>query len=190
MLINDPRLIPQLDMPLIVLSEQKTDFVSFLIDWRTKGSWDHVMLSINQGKFVCQDFGGYHEIPMDGYLKKGGELKFVKLLNSNQEFINAFRKSVLDRLSLPWYRKTYDFLGIFGQAIGQPWIHTPGLEYCSVDVIRHLKNACQYLPLLDRNIIMAIPPESNPQYLDEVICMNPSVFSIYGQWDSDSGVII
>lgn len=188
--IQDPRLIPQTDLPVIILAEKKNDFISFLIDFKTNSSYDHTMLSINQGKVFTQGFSGYHEIPIDGYLKEGGQLKFVKLLNGTEAFNNCFRSSVINRLNSPWYHKCYDFLGIIGQAIGCPWIHTPGLEYCSVDVIRHLKDACCYLPLADRNVILAIPPESSPKDLDMIIRANPQVFSIYGWWESDFGVIV
>lgn len=187
--VQDPRLISQNDLPLIVLSEQKNSFISFIIDWRTKGSFDHAMLSINCGKFACQSFSGYAEVDMKDYFIKGGQLRFIKLVNGNESFNQAFRSSVLSRLASPWYHKMYDFLGIFGQAIGQPWIHTPGLEYCSVDVIRHLKNAAKNLPDHDCQLILSIPAESSPQDLDNIICAHPEVFSIYGEWEGDIDII-
>lgn len=189
-MIYDPREILQKDMPLIVMSNQGNTLIGAIINLRTDGLYDHAMLSVNQGKFVCQSFTGYREIPMDQYLVKGSELKFVKMINGNDSFNAAFKDSVLARLRLPWYKKLYDFLGIFGQAIGQDWIHTPGLEYCSVDVIRHLKNAASGLPATDKELILSIPPETSPQGLDDIISKNPKVFYVYGNYISDQGVVV
>lgn len=188
MLINDPRLILQPDLPLIILSNQPNSLISALIDWRTDGSHCHAMLMIDHGEVVTQGFT-YKTVPIDNYMKKNGEMTFVALVNSNISFKIAFRNSVDDRLKTPWYHKMYDFLGIFGQAIGMPWIHTPGLEYCSVDVIRHLTNACGALPKSDQDVINAIPAQTNPQRFWEIIRNNPDTFAVYGRWSSDEGVI-
>jgi hypothetical protein len=89
-------------------------------------------------------------------------------------------------LARPGLENSYDFLGVAGQLIGrvipgaQNLIHTPGLEYCSVDVIRHLVNACPYLPKSDQLIINAIPRETNPEKLWQIILDNPQTFSVYG----------
>lgn len=180
--IKDPRLILQSEEPTIVLCNQANSFVGWLIDTRTQipglFSLDHAMLSKDQGRFVRQDFTGYHDIPMEDYMIYGSRLYFVTLVNSNPEFIEAFNASVEARLAAKWYEKGYDFLGIFGQIIGQNWIHTPGLRYCSVDVIRHLVNACPKLPKADQLIINNIPPQSNPEFLGEVIVTNPAVFNV------------
>ena len=194
--INDPRLLLQSQEPFIVLCNQ-SDFIGEAIDWRTsiKGMqpFDHAMLSIDQGKLVTQTMGifnAYREIPMEQYMTKGTQLCFVQLVNNSPAFTAAFSKSVQKRLTAPWWRTQYDYLGIFGQAIGQPWIHTPGLEYCSVDVIRHLVNSCPYLPKEDQLVINAIPRESNPEGLWQIIANNPKTFSLYGMYDSSNGVVI
>lgn len=191
--ISDPRQIPQTDCPLIVFSNQLNE-IGWLIDFKTNlpgiPPTDHCMLSRTQGKTVTQGFTGYHEIPIDRYLIKGGNLSFVQLVNSNPEFIQAFNDSVNNRLSSPFWTKWYDFLGIFGQAIGQPWIHTPGLMYCSVDVIRHLVNSCPKLPKLDQIIINNIPPETNPELFRKICIDNPSIFNFKYEWDSKTGVTV
>lgn len=174
-------------MPLIVLCNQTNSPIGWLIDFRTniKGLFplDHAQLSKDQGRFVRQDFTGFHDIPMEDYLIPGGQLYFVELVNSNPEFVAAFRASVEARLQAPFWEKGYDYVGIFGQAIGVPWIHTPGLRFCSVDVIRHLVNACPKLPKEDQLIINNIPPESNPEGFGEIIVSNPKTFNIKYAWD-------
>lgn len=194
--ILDPNLLLQSQEPFLVFCNQK-DFISAAIDWRTniKGilPFDHVMLSINSGKFACQSMGifdAYKEIPMDQYMIKGTQLVFVKLVNNSPDFTSAFTKSVQKRLTSPWWVTQYDYLGILGQAIGQDWIHMPGLEYCSVDVIRHLVNACPYLPKEDQLVINNIPRETNPEALWQIILNNPKTFLIYGIYDSKEGVTV
>lgn len=186
-IINDPRTIPQSDLPLLVLCNTTDDLVASAIDIRTKGTYDHAMVCINSGKFCTQGFT-YSEVPMDGYMKEGVQLKFIKLVNANPSFNLLWRNAVLARLSLPWYKKMYDFLGIFGQAIGQPWIHTPGLDYCSVADIQELKVASVNLPNKDNAIIKSIPNESNPQNIDNIADANPDVMTTYGIYLSDEGV--
>lgn len=195
--IIDPRLLNQTRGPWVILYNNTLDPVAQTIDFRTniKGidPEDHAMLSINTGEFVWESmslWNAYRQGSMDTFMTKGGSLKFVSLVNSNPDFENAFSKSVQQRLARPAIENSYDFLGIFGQAIGQPWIHTPGLEYCSVDVIRHLVNACPYLPKADQLIINTIPRETNPEQLWQIILNNPNIFFVYGQWIPSQGGII
>jgi len=194
--IIDPNTIPQSMEPTIWFCNEN-DFIAEAIDWRTdiKGihPWNHAMLSINQGHFVCQSMGifnAYKQGPMSTYMVKGTQLGCVKLVNNNPQFASAFAKSVQARLTAPWWVTQYDYLGILGQAIGVPEIHTPGLEYCSVDVIRHLVNACPYLPKSDQLVINAIPRETNPEKLWQIILNNPQTFNFYGQWSYTNGIAL
>lgn len=195
--IFDPRTIMQSEEPLMVLCNELNNPIAETIDWRTDipgvEPTDHAMLSRRQAKFVCQTmrvFNAYNEIWMDQYLKRGVSLAFIQLVNSNPDFVAAFNASVDARLNGPWWTKTYDYLGILGQAVGQPWIHTPGLRYCSVDVIRHLVNSCPKLPKTDQKVINNIPPESNPEVLRQIIVQNPSTFNIKFTYNSTTGIIV
>lgn len=187
--ISDPRTIPDGDLPLFVFANNSTDLISFLITWKTKGTWNHAMLAVNKGKFVSQATT-YSEFPMDAYLKKGCRLEFYALVNMTPQASFIAQQYVTTRLSKPWWTKMYDWLGIFGQAIGLPKIHTPGLEYCSVDVTNCLQTIAQYLPDYDKKVINNIPDEINPQDLHDVMVINPSVFKLYGQYEADEGVIV
>ena len=186
--ISDPREIPITDGPFIVLANTTNDIIADAIDIRTNASYDHAMVCIHQGKFCTQGMT-YAEVPMENYMKRGSELKFIKLVNNNPAFSFAFTQAVLARIALPWYKKMYDFLGIFGQAIGCPWIHTPGLMYCSVVDVLLLKSCAVNLPSPDNAIINGIPNESNPQNLDDFFKANPTVFETYGIYLSDEGVV-
>lgn len=189
-MISDPRTIPQADLPLIVFSDVTYGWIAFLIKWRTSGDYDHVMISITKGKFICQDFSGYHEIPMENYLKKGNRLKFFSLVNITPSAIITLNHSINDRLKLSWWKKCYDWLGIIGQALGQEWIHTPGLEYCSEDVVRKLKNISPYLPQQDQTVISNIGNQWNPEQLEIYCQSHPETFKEYGKWEADDGVIV
>lgn len=192
-IFSDPRTIPTIDDPLLVFCNEQ-DWIAEAIDFRTDLAgihpWNHAMVSIASGEFVWQSMGvfnAYKQGPMTEYMKKGTQLGFVQLVNSNPDFVAAFNKSVQKRLTAPWWQTQYDYLGIVGQATGLTWIHTPGLRYCSVDVIRHLVNACPNLPKADQLVINNIPPETNPEALWNIILHNPEVFYIYGMYDSLTG---
>ncbi len=194
--IPDPRLLLQSQEPMWVFCNQN-DFISTAIDWKTNipgiHPWDHAMLTINSGKFVTQTMGifdAYREIPMSAYMKPGTQLAFVQFVNSNPDFVTAFSKSVQKRLTARWWVTMYDYLGIVGQAIDQPWIHTPGLRYCSVDDLRHAVNSCPKLPKEDQMVINSIPSEINPENLWKVVLDNPNTFSVLGYYNFDEGVTV
>ncbi len=93
-------------------------------------------------------------------------------------------------MALPWWRKQYDWLGILGQALHLPWIHTPGLEYCSVDLLRCWKAGAMFLPAHDRTVILGIPNESSPSDLNRWAGNHPEVFNVYAEYLSDDGVVV
>lgn len=188
-LIDDPRTIPVAALPLGVLANQTNSLVSSAIDWATNSSVDHAMLMVSPGQFVCQSPMGYNNVPISAYMTAGCRLKFVSLVNINNLAIAAINQAVSSRMALPWYKKQYDWLGIVGQALHLPWIHTPGLEYCSVDLLRCWKAAAIYLPDHDRTVILGIPNESSPSALNQFVQKFPEVFSVYGEYLSDDGVI-
>lgn len=187
--ISDPRQTTELPFHFI-LSNQATDLLSWGIDWKTKSNYDHCMSQINAGKFISQDFGGYHEIPIDGYLKKGGQLKFVKLTNATDQFNIAFRASILNRLSQPWYRKIYDFGNVLGRAVGFPKWHIPGTFDCSEVSLYMVKQNAIYLPQDDRSLMMALPNTASPNDIDDCIKANPDKLTVVGIWSADEGVVV
>ena len=179
--IIDPRKIPQSDLPMIV-SVGGTDIVSRLIHWRTHFWCNHSMLCIDQGQFVWESLNSwYGKGKMEQYMTPGTTLKFYQLKNINSLAIEDLRNYVANRIASPWYKKMYDWIGIFGEAIGFPKIHTPGLEYCSVDTI-HAMQAMVSLTDADKALIAKIPSEQCPGYLDLVMNSNPNVFNYYGQY--------
>lgn len=196
--IYDPRKIPTSEGPWIVFYNNLNNEISWGIDWKTNIAGippaSHAMISRKQGFFVAQEmkiFNAYQEVPMEQYMVDGGQLAFVRLVNTNPAFITAFNASVDARLASPWWVTQYDFLGVFvGQALSAPWIHAPGLRFCSVDVIRHLVNSCPKLIKSDQLVINNIPSETNPEGLRKITIDNPSIFSLDYVWDSKKGIVI
>jgi len=187
--IPDPRKIPQTDFPLFIFANNSVDLTSFIVTWRTKGTWNHAMLARTQGLFVSQAWT-YAEFDMARYMKPGVRLRFFTLKNADQTTVTAINGYIAARLKAPWFHKLYDWIGIFGQAIGLPAIHTPGLEYCSVDVVKALKTIAWTLPEIDQNIIAGIPDESHPQQVHDVMWSFPQTFVMYGGYEGDEGVVV
>ena len=192
LVIKDPRTLTVDLMPFIVLSNAG-DTIGNLIDLRTDMPGDHpvshAMMSIHPGKFVMQGLF-FEEIPMDNYLKPNGWLAFVQLVGSNPSFVKLFNNTVESHLALPAWRRFYNFVEIFGQAIGQPQISFPGLFDCSMIDIAELKLSSSMLPGISQIDINAMSKFLNPEQLWDIINKNPDVFKIYGYWDSKIGITV
>lgn len=177
MLINDPRDIPIEEGPFIVSKGGGIDLMSKLIRWRTKSWCEHSMLCINPGKLVWESTANwYGEGSMNSYMVPNVHLKFYSLVDINPLAVQLLRNYVYGRIKSPWYNKLYDYIGILGQAIGLPKVHTPGLEYCSVDAIHALKSMASGLKGDSESIINNVPDEESPGYLDLFMNQYPSVF--------------
>ena len=181
MIITDPRAIPTSDGPMIVSKGGGLDLESRLIRWRT-GSWcEHSMIFLNQGQCIWEGppyFYGPGK--MEGYMVPNVCLKFYQLGDMNPAALKILQDYVNARIAAPWWAKAYDWIGIFGEAIGFPKIHTPGLEYCSVDAIHALEAMAPALGGDSQNMISLIPAEENPGFLDNFMAQHPSIVKLYG----------
>lgn len=179
--ILDPRAIPPSDFPFIISKGGGIDPVSRLIRWRTHSWCEHSMLSLHPGKLVWEAASSwYGEGSMEKYMIPGNILKFYQLVDINIHAILALENYVANRIASPWWHKLYDWVGIMGEAVGLPKIHTPGLEYCSVDAIHALEVMAPAMPKDAQVVINSIPIEENPGYLDQVMASNPKIFNPYG----------
>lgn len=183
----DPRRIPQSKAIVWVSKASSVDFESFLIMWKTRGLWNHSMLMRTAGKFLWQGLQ-ITEAPMEVYLKLGTSLDFFTLVDCPPQAMTAMLAYIEKKKGGHWWTQTYDFIGIFGQAIGCPWIHTPGLAYCSVFELSVLRAGAPYMDPVKAKVIMAQPVESNPQQMHDLYYLNPSIFNYEGRYDSDEGV--
>lgn len=188
MQVNDPRLIPDTDLPLIVFADQTDGLMAFLIKWRTKGEYNHVMI-MHKPWYVASQGNTYTEFPISRYMLHGGRLKFFRLVLLTSAAKIALINNIQDELKKSWWQRSYDYLGLLGQAIGLKWLNMPGLHYCSEDVVYHLKEISEYLLTAQQKIINEIPNHGSPQELHDYFQRNPTVFSEYGKWEADDGVI-
>lgn len=182
MLLQD---IPANDFPLIVFADHTYGWVEAFIKIRTKGEYNHVMVAIAPDTFATQG-GTYSKQPFKAYMKDGNRLKFVRIIGLTKEGANKILASVEEKLAMPWYRKTYDWLGILGQAIGIKKINSPLAEYCSEDVAQHVKACADTFPNKYKTILELMPAHGSPQDLNEYVKKYPSLFETYLRWDSDA----
>lgn len=183
--ITDPRTLPQ---NFYLISKSGVDFLSSVIQWWT-GLWNHSMNSRKQGLVVWQGLQ-IVEKPIALYMKKYTRLDFFTIKGLTSSALSAMNEYIDKRMSGAWYSQTYDFLGIFGQILKQPWIHTPGLDYCSVFELSILRVAVPFMPKSYGDVITNQPPESNPQNLHDMYVKNPDVFSYDYYYESDEGTIV
>lgn len=182
--IKDPRELPE--GFYLVSKSSSIDLVSFLIQWRTGGQWNHSMGSRAKGKFFWQGLQ-IREQGMESYMKRGVSLDFFTLTDINFMALKAMNYYFDKRMAGAWNTQLYDGIGIIGQALGIPWLHTPGLDYCSVLELSVMRAGADYLPI-SGSIIKAQKTESNPQDLHDMYTKNPSAFNYYGRYDADYGI--
>src|SRR3990167_9081560 len=177
------------DGPFIVFSDQTSGWMEFLIKFRTKGNWNHVMLCLEPGYFVSQG-NTYSKAPFSRYMRKNFRLKFVSIAGITEEGKQAIRDSVEEKLQLPWWKKMYDFPGILGQAIGVKGFNVPWWEYCSEDAPNHLKKALKKAPLEFpdpiNGVIKHIPVHASPQEFNDYLhSFHSTFFPVFGKWEGD-----
>lgn len=181
----DVKRITEKDLPLIVFSDTADGIISSVIKVNTGSEWNHVMILHKLGYCASQGLT-YCEVSIDKYLRKNNRLKFYKINGINWLQKKVMHDSIEKKLELPWYRRFYDFLGIIGQAIQVRSFNTPFLDYCSEDVPFHLRAIAPFFDnSLARAIVKNLPPHASPEQLNQYLKDNPSVFSLYGVWDSD-----
>lgn len=185
--IKDPNDISSKQAPMIVFSDNTSGFIEWLIKMRIKGEYNHIMLFMDQGHFVSQG-NTYSRIEMSRYMKKGNRLLFVKINGLTDEQKKIIHESVERKLRLPWWKKLYDWPGIFGQAIGIKRLNINGLNYCSEDVRLHFIKVIPSLTESQSNIVKALSDlkkHGSPQDHRETVKRHPKVFELSYLWQSD-----
>lgn len=171
-LIN-PLDIKGTDLPLIVLSSHSNNLISWLIRLRTKASYNHIMWMIEPGKVATQGWL-FKSIPIVRYMGKWKKLKFWKIKNLTYVQHKLITELIIRDLAKPWWKRRYDFLGIFGQLIGLKWINVPWIDYCSEKSTDPL-----------RKIMEGIPAHPSPKDLNDLFKSRPDDFEVYGYWFFD-----
>ena len=133
------------------------------------------MILHKPGMVATQNFSFFTEVPIGRYLKPSLMLKFWRVKNLTQEERTFIFKAVNRRLSLPLWKKTYDWLGIIGQFFKIRRLNDPFKTYCSEQVHD------DYLAQIER-IYYLVPKKPSPSDLDRVFKMHPEHFEALGYW--------
>lgn len=177
--------IPDDDCPLIVFSDYASGIWAAFIKMRTEASYNHAMWLLEPGFFASQG-NTYSKVPIKGYMGKTNRLKFIRVkgLTSIQKRIIC--TSINRKLALPWWKKLYDWFGIFGQAVGLKTINVTGLNYCSEDVALHLTSIVDYVvdPKF-KEALSLVPLHGSPEDLNIYFKQYPQYFEVYGRWEGD-----
>ncbi len=161
------------EMPLTVFTDNSNNFVSWVIKWRTAGIYNHVMNMKNSYSFLSQNPNGLKVVPLDKYLKRNIKLKFWEIICTKEQRNKMLSEMEKDS-NLPWYKTMYDFLGIFGQAIGIRRLNNPMKMFCQE------RNA-KYLRIIDKDFPRNLSPEGANEYMKT----KPLFYKVYGYWMAD-----
>lgn len=181
--------IPLDQYPVIVFADNNSDPVNSAIKVRTGANYSHVMWMIEPGVMASQGFMNYAKVPIDKYMNASERMKFVGLNGVTALGRKAIIDSINAKLNGPFYRKWYDWLGIFGQLVGLPWIQTPWFDYCSEDQPYHLQKALRMAPneftIALTFVIKNVPRNGSPGVLDVYYKEHRDVLPLFGKWEGD-----
>lgn len=141
----DPLEIEDADLPLIVFSANATGLIGWLIRWRTNASYSHVMWMHKPGLVATQNLT-YKEVKIKKYMAKNSRMKFCKINGLTPVKKALIHAIICNRLKKPWWKRTYDFLGILGEALGLRWIQSPRVFYCSEQMANDLNKVVGGIP--------------------------------------------
>ncbi len=172
--------IPEHDLPLIVLSDDRRGFIGWLIKAHTHGQYNHVMEMHEPGLLATQAITGYKEISIKKYMKPNIMLKFWKIKDLTYDQRRSWLSIVWADLRAPWMRRRYDFFGaIVGQGLAKIWpkfryLNNPYTDYCSEKTNTHMRKSTG----------MPIPKQLSPSGSNNFY-KTQSNMEVYGRWYGD-----
>ena len=137
----DPTTFTEDQLPMIVLCDDRRGFLGFIIKTHEGGNYNHEMIMRKPGWVVTQN-NVLKEIPIADYMKDNVLMKFWKPAISKEDIL-VINKEIDKDLAKKWWQRSYDFVGLFGQALWMPWLQMPGAYFCSewvAHIFRFLKN--------------------------------------------------
>lgn len=171
MKIIKPLEITKKELPILVLSDDVRDPVSFVIKVHDKGNYGHTMWWIEPEVLASQG-GLYKRVPLEKYLSGRHRLKFWQPNLTGSEKIELIR-TINAKLDQPWWFRTYDYVGIFGQLVRLKSIQIPFQNYCSERDARYIR---KYIP--------EIPLRPSPSELNRA-CEKIKKMKYYGHFVND-----
>lgn len=175
----DPRTFTESDLPIIVLSDDRRGFIGWAIRQHTSGNYNHVFIMHKPGMCVSQDFSGFKEKSINKYLVPSQMLKFWRIKDLTVFDKDRINTAIANRLALPWWWRTYDFLGVIGgQFLRIKWLQNPWQTFCSEQV------NIDYLWSTKAGASMGIKQPS-PSELDKIFKEFPNIMEVLGYWWKD-----
>ena len=171
MKIIKPSEIKKEALPLLVFSDEVRGPISFIIKVHSKGNYGHTMFLIEPGVLASQG-GLYRRVPLKKYLTGRHRLKFWQPDLTGSEKVRLI-KTINKTLNQPWWRRTYDYVGIIGQLFRLKSIQLPFQNYCSERDARFIR---KYIP--------EIPLRPSPSELNRA-CAKINKVKYYGHWFQD-----
>jgi len=159
--------------PMLILSDNLKSWVSKRIKQHTHGQYNHAMWAIRPGWVASQGLL-YCEKSIDEFLTDHHRLKLIGSLGWTPFQRNRIRNAVNVRLCGSVYRRSYDVLGILGQAVRLRWINVPWRNYCSESAIQILSQ------ILDTHELGKHP---SPADIDRWVNVHPCKINILGIYD-------
>ena len=171
MKIINPLKITEKALPILVLSDEIRGLISFGIKVHSKGNYNHTMWLIEPGVLASQGTL-YKRVPLKKYLSGRHRLKFWQpdlTGNEKVELIETINKA----LNQPWWKRTYDYIGIIGQLFRLRSIQIPFQNYCSERDSNYIR---KYIP--------EIPLRPSPSQFNKA-CEKIERMKYYGHWMKD-----
>lgn len=169
-LIN-PLQIPKEAFPMLVLSDEVRGIISFSIKVHQEGYYGHTMWLIEPNVLASQG-KLYRRVPLKKYLSGRHRLKFWQPDLVGTEKLELI-ETIVKALDQPWWKRMYDYVGIFGQLFRLKSIQLPFQNYCSERDSAYIRKYIPKIPLRPS------PPELN-RACDEIERMK-----YYGHWIPD-----
>ncbi len=175
----NPKNLTEADLPVIVLCDDLRGFVGWAIKAHTSGNYNHAFIMHKPGELVSQNFTGFAQNRIEVYMKPGIMLKFwrIKELNEIEKYL--IQDAISNRLALPAWRRSYDFIGTFlGQFLHLRWLQSPFQTFCSEEVYD------DYIAPVLRTKEMSIYKRS-PSELNTIFTAYPQYMECIGYWWMD-----
>ncbi len=182
-----PNKINKAELPLIVLSDHSSGFFEWVIKFRTKANYNHIMTMIYPGEFASQG-NKFSLIPFDRYMTKYSRLKFWKIKDLTKDERTEIKKRIIKRLTKkrPWWRRLsdYDYIGVIGQALGIRKINNPLKTYCSEQVKSDVLVGIIELEYIHDKKYHFLPRHPSPKDINSFFKNHPRM-EVFTRWASD-----
>jgi len=178
MIIVDPRTFTKEMIPIIVLSDDLRSIIGAVIKTHTSGNYNHAFVIHEPGFMASQGFAIFKKSPIDSYMTSGQVLKFWRIKDMTLSERITIMRNIANRLALPWYKRGYDWLGIFGQFTRLNFVQNPFQMFCSEQVRR------DYIAPIAR-AAKVVPQEPSPSDMERIFKQHPEIFEYVGHWMND-----